>query len=91
MEVAKITNHWQITLPAAIRKRLGVREGDKIIFVERQGQILVENAAKTAFSNLRVGFAGEAERLGLRSEDDVAALVDEVRAEMWGERNADNG
>lgn len=90
MEVAKITSRGQITLPIDIRKRLGVRDGDKVVFIENQGQILIANAAKIAFSNLRAGFAGEAERLGLRDEDDVVALVDEVRGNIWEERNAGN-
>ena len=54
--------------------------------MEDQGRIFVENAAKIAFENLRAGFAGEAERLGLYDEKDVVALVDEVRAQMWEER-----
>ena len=88
MEVAKITTRGQITIPIDIRKKLGVRDGDKVVFIEDQGRIVVANAAKIAFANLRAGFAGEAERLGLQDESDVVALVDEVRAQMWEERNA---
>ena len=88
MEVAKITTRGQITIPIDIRKKLGVRDGDKVVFIEDQGRIVVANAAKVAFANLRAGFAGEAERLGLKDESDVVALVDEVRAQMWEERNA---
>jgi len=90
MEVAKITSRGQITLPIDIRKRLGVRDGDKVVFIENQGQILIANAAKIAFANLRASFAGETERLGLQNEDDVVALVDEVRGKIWEERNAGN-
>ena len=81
MEVAKITARGQITLPMHIRRKLGVREGDKVMFIEHQGRIVVANAAKIAFANLREGFEGEAERLGLQSEQDVVALVNEVRAQ----------
>ena len=90
MEIAKITDRGQITIPIGVRKRLGVREGDKVVFIENQGQIIVANAAKIAFANLRAGFAGEAERIGLRDEDDVTALVDEIRGQIWEERNAGN-
>jgi len=90
MEVAKITSRGQITIPIDIRKKLGVREGDKVIFLEDQGRIFVANAAKVAFANMRQAFAGEAERLGLKGEQDVVVLVDEVRKEMWEERNANN-
>jgi len=90
MEVAKITSRGQITIPIDIRKKLCVKDGDKIIFVEDGNRIFVVNAAKIAFANMRTAFAGEAEHLGLEDENDVVALVDEVREEMWKERYADN-
>ena len=31
MEIAKITSKGQITIPIAIRKLLGVKEGDKVL------------------------------------------------------------
>ena len=37
-------------------------------------------STQLAFQNARKAFAGEAERLGLETEEDVTALVDEVRA-----------
>ena len=39
MELAKVTSRGQITLPLAIRRKLDVKEGDKVVFYE-------ENAAK---------------------------------------------
>jgi uracil-DNA glycosylase len=48
------------------------------------------DAAKIAFADMRTAFVGEAERLGLKDERDVVALVDEVREEMWKERYAGN-
>jgi AbrB family looped-hinge helix DNA binding protein len=90
MEVAKITARGQITIPIDIRKKLGVKEGDKVIFIEDKGRIVVTNAAKIAFANIRSAFAGEAERLGLKDEQEIVALVDGVREEMWQERHADN-
>jgi AbrB family looped-hinge helix DNA binding protein len=83
MEVARITSGGQITIPLDIRKKLGVKEGDKVIFIEEGNRILVANSAKIAFANMRTAFTGEAERLGLKDEQDVVALVDEVREEIW--------
>jgi len=91
MEIAKITSRGQITIPIDIRKKLGVREGDKIVFIEDENRIFVANVAKIAFANLRAGFEGEAERLGLDDERDVVTLVDEVREQMWKEQYANNG
>ena len=38
MELAKITMRGQITIPKMIRKRLGVKDGDKVIFMEENGR-----------------------------------------------------
>ena len=34
MELAKVLPKGQITIPVAIRKKLDLREGDKILFIE---------------------------------------------------------
>lgn len=90
MELAKITTRGQITIPVEIRKKLGVKDGDKVIFLEENGRIIMENAAMVALKNAQDAFAGEAERLGLKTEEDVVALVKEVRREVWNERHARN-
>ena len=77
--MAKITQQGQITIPIEIRKKLGVKGGDKVIFIEENGRILIENANMLALKEAQVGFAGEAERLGLKTEEDVVNLVKEVR------------
>ena len=46
MEIAKVTSRGQITLPLAIRKKLEVQEGDKVVFYEENGRLGVVNAAK---------------------------------------------
>ena len=58
-------------------------DGDKVVFIEDKERVIMANVAKIAFANLRAGFAGEAERLGLQEEQDVVKLVDEVRVQMW--------
>ncbi len=90
MELAKITTRGQITIPVEIRKKLGVKDGDKVIFLEENGRIIMENATMIALKNAQDAFAGEAERLGLKTEQDVVDLVKEVRREVWDERHARN-
>ena len=90
MELAKITMRGQITIPVQIRKRLGVKDGDKVIFIEENGRIIMENAAMIALKNAQDSFVGEAERLGLKTEQDVVALVKEVRRDIWEGTNAGN-
>lgn len=85
VEVAKVTSKGQITIPVDIRRRLGVKEGDKILFIEEQGKIVMMNSSMEALRKAQAAFAGEAERLGLKDEQDVADLVNELRRERRGE------
>ena len=85
MELAKITSKGQITLPISIRRALCLNEGDKVAFIEKNGQYIVINPTMIAFEKVRKAFDGEAERLGLKDIDDVVAMVKEVRAKRKGE------
>lgn len=81
MDVAKVTSKGQITIPIDIRRKLGVKEGDKILFIEEQGRVVMLNSSMEALRKAQLAFAGEADRLGLQDEDDVAAMVAEIRRE----------
>ena len=81
MELAKVTSKGQITIPIDIRRKLGIKEGDKILFVEEQGRVIMMNSSMNALQRAQAAFAGEAERLGLKDEQDVADLVSELRRE----------
>lgn len=88
MELAKITSKGQITIPIQIRKKLNLKEGDKVVFITEGDKILLENSTKLAIKEARKGFEGLAEELGLKTEDDVIHLVREVRQELWEKKNA---
>jgi AbrB family looped-hinge helix DNA binding protein len=90
MELAKVTVRGQITIPIEIRRKLNIKDGDKVVFLEENGRIIMENSAMLALREVQTAFKGEAERLGLKDEQDVVKLVKEVRKEMWEERHADN-
>ena len=90
MEVAKITSKGQITIPIDIRKKLGVREGSKVVFIENEGKIVVANAAKVALSELCKAFEGVAEEAGFKTEQDVVDYCKEIRQEMWDSRYAND-
>lgn len=84
MDVAKVTSKGQITIPIDIRRKLGVKEGDKILFIEERGRVVMLNSSMEALRKAQLAFAGEADRLGLQDEDDVAAMVAEIRRERMG-------
>ena len=90
MELAKITSKGQITLPIQIRRKLNLKDGGKVAFIEQDGIYAIVNPVSLAIRELQKAFEGEAERLGLKTEDDVVALVKEVRKEMWEKRHANN-
>lgn len=88
MELAKVTVRGQITIPIEIRKKLNIKDGDKVVFLEENGKIIMENSAMIALREVQDAFKGEAKRLGVKDEQDVVNLVKEVRKEMWEERYA---
>ena len=81
MELAKITSKGQITIPISIRRALKLKDGDKVAFVEQNGQFVLTNPTMLAIQQLQDAFAGFAEENGLETEEDVVAMVKEVRAE----------
>lgn len=81
MELAKVTSKGQITIPVEIRRKLGVKTGDKILFVEDGDKVVIINATLAALKEAQRQFVGEAERTGLRNEDDVMELIKEMRRE----------
>jgi AbrB family looped-hinge helix DNA binding protein len=81
MEHAKITARGQITIPVQIRKMLGVKDGDKVVFWNEGGKVIIENSSRLAIREAQEAFAGLADQLGLKSEDDVVRLCKEVRKE----------
>lgn len=81
MELAKVTSKGQVTIPIEIRKKLGVKNGDKVLFVEEAGRIYMMNSSMDALREAQRIFAGEAERLGLKNDEDVMAMIKELREE----------
>ena len=76
MGVCELFNHCAGGNQAA----LGLKSGDKILFLQKQnGEIVISNASAATSRKAQAAFAGASEALGVSSEDDIQALVDEVR------------
>ena len=84
MELAKITSKEQITIPASIRKLLGVKDGDKVLFVQEGNRVVMMNASVNALLEVQKALQGMAQELGVKDEQDVVDMVKEVRAERHG-------
>ena len=81
MELAKVTTKGQITIPKSIRDMLNLKEGSKIIFIQKGNDIIIQNSAMIALEMMQEEFDGEAERLGLKTEEDVVKMIKEFRKE----------
>lgn len=79
MNLARVSQNGQLTVPIEIRRQLGLKAGDKILFFQDgNGEIVLSNASANALMKAQNAFSGLAERLGIKDEDDVQALVDSV-------------
>lgn len=83
LNLAKVSANGQITLPVDVRRRMGIKSGDKVLLLEKaDGELVLRSASNQALEAMleaQAALAGVAEEMGLRTEEDVQALVDEVR------------
>ncbi len=90
MNLARITTKGQITIPIEIRKKLGVKDGDKVLFIEQEGKIMLANSNRVAWDNIQKAMEGEAEKAGFYTEEDVVNYCKEIRQEMWEKNYVNN-
>ena len=75
MNLAKVSANGQITVPVEIRRALKLKEGDKVLFFQKEnGEIVVNNTSLIAIGEAQQAVAGSA-----YSEDDVLADVMQAR------------
>lgn len=79
MELAKVTTKGQVTIPKSIREILDLKEGSKILFIKKGKDIVIQNSAMVALEKIQNAFDGEADRLGLETEEDVVEMIKEFR------------
>lgn len=79
MELAKVTTKGQVTIPKPIREMLGLKEGSKILFIQKGQDIVIQNSAMLALEKIQNAFEGEAERLELETEEDVVKMIKNYR------------
>jgi predicted ATP-dependent Lon-type protease len=56
-----------------------LKDGDKVAFIERNGQYILINPVLLAIREVQEAYDGEAEKLGLKDIDDVVDMVKEIR------------
>ena len=78
---AKVMAKGQVTIPKDVREVLGVASGDRISFIVEGSTVRVVNSAIYAMQTLQREMEGEADRSGLTSDNNIMALVKELRNE----------
>lgn len=84
MEVAKLSSKGQITIPVSVRNALKLKAGDKIVILEEDGRFYFENSAMLAFKRAEEAFAGEAQKAGFTTEEEMQEYMKEIRKEVRG-------
>ena len=89
---AKVMSKGQITLPVDIRRNLRLSTGDRVALIYENDRVILMNPAVYAMEQLQEAMAGEWEKAGINSEEDIISLCRETRAELSAERseNADS-
>lgn len=78
---AKVMSKGQVTIPKNVRTVLGVENGDRVTFIVEGNTVRVVNSAVYALKRLQEQMAGEGEKAGLFSEEDVANWITQSRRE----------
>jgi AbrB family looped-hinge helix DNA binding protein len=75
MNLARVSANGQITVPVEIRRALKLKEGDKMLFFQKEnGEIVVNNTSFVAVGEAQRAVAGSA-----YSEDEILADVMRLR------------
>ena len=75
MNVARVSQNGQITVPLEIRRLLKIKTGDKMIFFQRDnGEIVVNNTALIAINEAQAAVKGD-----FYSEEDILSDVMALR------------
>jgi len=80
MNLAKVSANGQITVPIEIRRALRLKEGDKVLFFQKEnGEVTVKNTSLVAIEEAQESVSGSA-----YSENDVLTDVMQLR---YGEQS----
>jgi len=72
MTVSTVTSKGQVTIPKEVRDKLGLRSGDKVDFIIRDGSAVFLRPCKKAIGDLRGILKGK-HKLSIEEMDDAIA------------------
>lgn len=78
IEMGTVSARGQICIPNDIREEMGLKEGNKILFVLQKDSLFVKKVTMETFAGITKPLKEEAKRSGLK-ESDVEAIVHKFR------------
>lgn len=80
LKMSRIASKGQVTIPRQFREKLNLKEGDRVLFEEKDGEVVVRKAAVVALNDFFdvVDKSGAFENL---SEEEALKLLKEIRRE----------
>ncbi len=91
---SSISTAGRLTIPQKLRDRLRLRHGSKVLLQEVADGVLImatrpltqPQMAEYLLDSLVTGIGPEAERIGLREEEDLDAVIRVIRERTFAER-----
>ena len=80
IEMGTVSSRGQICIPTDIREEMGLKEGNKVLFMLQDKSLLVKKVSLQTFVEITKPLKGEAKRAGFR-ESDVDAIIHKFRKE----------
>jgi len=80
VDSAKVMAKGQINIPKDVRVALSVGAGDRVTFLIDGNDVRIINSALYAMEILQNQMVGEAQKIGLKNDEDVVALVKSFRS-----------
>lgn len=90
-DVAKVSSKGQITIPIEIRKKLNLKQGDKLFFIESQDGIVIKKSnAIDEFLNFQKAFSQAAQKAGI-TEEELLKEIKTIRRKNFKRGKTRNG
>jgi len=93
MTLAKVTRKGQMTIPQSLREALGLKPGDYVALRPIMGGVLISKAtvtphvdAQDVLRQLVVSLGQAAERQGIREDEDLDAVIEQVQQQVYRDR-----
>ena len=86
VDMAKVMSKGQITIPKEIRQKLGVDTGDKVMIIWDGERVSMMNPVAYALKMIQMEVEGEAEKVGLGTEEEIIAYCKQIRKELGEKR-----